>query len=186
MMKKLFILAAIVCSLSIAAFAQDKKTDFSGTWTLDVSKSKLDERARIESMTLTVAQTDKDIKIESKTTRAPRPEGAPAGAGPGGGMGRGGGFGSGDAAETYSLDGKETKIQQESQMGSIPVTLKAKLEGAKLDLSSSRTFSGPNGEMTSTKKESWSLSEDGKTLTVAREQTTPRGTSSSTMVFSKK
>ena len=182
-MKKLLFLTAAVCLFSIAAIAQGRKADFSGSWTLDVSKSKLEERARIESMTMTVTQTDKDIKVDSKTVRAARPEGAPGG---GGGMGRGGGFGSGDASTSYSLDGKETKTEQDSPMGKVPVTFKARLEAGKLNLSSSRTVTTPNGEMTSTTKEDWSISEDAKTLTVAREQTTPRGTSSSTMVFVKK
>ncbi len=186
-MRKLLFLTAAVGLFSIAAIAQDRKADFSGTWTLDVGKSKLDERARIESMTMTVTQTDKDIKVDSKTVRAARPEGAaPGGTGGGGGMGRGGGFGSGDASTTYSLDGKETKTEQDSPMGKVPVTFKAKLDAGKLNLSSSRTVTTPNGEMTSTTKEDWSISEDSKTLTVAREQTTPRGTSASTMVFVKK
>lgn len=184
-MKKVIFAAAVCCLFAISAFSQ-KSTDFSGAWSLDVSKSKLDERARIESMTLTVAQTEKDIKIDSKTTRAPRPEGAPGGMGGGGGMGRGGGFGMGDASETYSLDGKETKIDQEGPNGAIPVVLKAKADGGKLELTSSRTFNTPMGEMTATKKEVWSLSDEGKTLTVVRENTTPRGTSSSTLVFVKK
>jgi hypothetical protein len=42
------------------------------------------------------------------------------------------------------------------------------------------------GEITSTTKEVWTLSPDGKTLTVARENTTPRGTNSSTLIFIKK
>ena len=87
---------------------------------------------------------------------------------------------------TYSLDGKETTIQQEGPMGSVPVTLKAKIDGGKLNLSSARTFNGPNGEISITTKETWTLSDDGKTLTVAREQSSPRGTNSSTMVFTKK
>ena len=181
-MRKLLFLTAAVCLFSISAIAQDRKADFSGAWTLDVSKSKLDERARIESMTMTVTQTDKEITVDTKTVRAPRPEGAPGGTGGGGGMGRGGGFGSGDASTTYSLDGKETKTEQESPMGKVPVTFKAKLDAGKLSLSSSRTM----GEMTATTKEDWSISDDAKTLTVSREQTTPRGTSSSTMVFVKK
>ena len=184
-MKKVFILTAVVFLFATAAFAQ-KATDFSGTWTLDVSKSKLDERARIESMTLTVAQTDKDIKVDSKITRAPRPEGEQPRMGGGGGMGRGGGFGGGDSSMTYSLDGREAKVTQETQMGSVPVTLAGKLDNGKLTLSSSRIYNGPMGEVTLTTKENWTLSEDGKTLTVAREQSTPRGTSSSTLVFSKK
>lgn len=183
-MKKILFIGAALCLFSIAAFAQ--KANYSGTWTLDVSKSKLDERARIESMSMTVAQTEKDIKVDTKTVRAPRPEGAPGGQGGGGGMGRGGGFGNGDASNTYSLDGKETKSEVDGPMGKIPVTMKAVLEAGKLTLSSSRTFSGPNGEMTATTNETWTLGADGKTLTVVREQTTPRGTNSSTMVFVKK
>ncbi|MEP7213384.1 MAG: hypothetical protein ABI791_09930 [Acidobacteriota bacterium] len=185
-MKKTLFAAALCCMLSIAAFAQAKTADFSGTWTLDVSKSKLDERARIESMTLTVNQTAKDIKVDSKTARTPRPEGAPGGMGGGNGMGRGGNFGNGDATTTYTLDGKAMTIQQETQMGSIPVNLIGKLDGGTLNLSSSRTFNGANGEVTATTKETWTLSPDGKTLTVNRESVSPRGTNSSTMVFVKK
>jgi hypothetical protein len=171
--------------MAVGVSAQDKG-NFSGHWELDTSKSKLDERARIQAMTLDVAQTATDVKVQSKTTRAPRPEGAPGGNGQGGGMGRGGGFGGGDSAMTYSLNGKETTVQQDSPMGQVPVTLKAKIDGGKLNLSSSRTFNGPNGEVSISTKETWSLSDDGKTLTVEREQTSPRGTNSSTLVFAKK
>jgi hypothetical protein len=185
-MKKLIFLTAVFCLAAMTALAQDKKTDYSGSWTLDVAKSKLDERMRVESMTMTVAQTDKDIKVETATKRLPPPEGAGGGQGGGRGMGRGG-FGGGDASLVYTLDGKETKIQQDSPMGSIPVTLKAKIEAdGKLKLSSSRTFSGQMGEVTMTTKETWSLSEDGKTLTVKRETETPRGANSAEMVFVKK
>lgn len=184
-MKRIMFAAAACCLFAFAAFAQ-KAPDFSGTWNLDVSKSKLDERARIESLTLSVTQTDKDIKIDSKTARTPRPEGAPGSMGGGRGMGRGGGFGMGDVSESYTLDGKETKISVEGPNGPMPVVLRAEAEGGKLQLTSSRTFSGQMGEMTATKKEVWALSDDGKTLTIVRENSTPRGTSSSTLVFNKK
>lgn len=179
--------------LAISAFAQDKKADFSGNWTLDVSKSKLDERARIESMTMNVTQTDKDLKVETATKRMPPPDGAmQGGGGQGGGMGRGGGFGGGgfgggDSTTTYNLDGKETKISQETQMGAVPVSLKAKIEtDGKLKLSQSRTINTQMGEISITTKETWTLSDEGKTLTVKRETETPRGTNSSEMVFTKK
>ena len=169
--------------LTVAAVsAQNRTANFAGSWTLDASKSKLDERMRIESMTLTVAQTDKELKVETKTKRAARPEGEM-----GGGQGRGGGMGrGGDGTTTYALDGKETKVEQETQMGKIPVIYKANPEkGGKLTLISTRTISGQMGEMTIKTKETWSLSEDGKTLTVKRETETPRGTQTSEMIFTK-
>ena len=184
-MKKVIFLTAVVCLMAFSAFAQ-KKADFSGSWTLDVSKSKLDERARIESMTMNVTQTDKDIKVETATKRTPPPADA-QGNGQGGGMRRGGGFGGGDGTTAYTLDGKETSIEADSPMGKMPVKLKADLgSDGKLKLNSSRTFNSPMGEVSITTKESWSLSEDGKTLTVKREMETPRGTNSSEMVFTKK
>ncbi len=186
-MKKALFFIVFVCLLAVSAFAQDnKKADFSGAWTLDVSKSKLGERARIESMTMNVAQTEKDIKIETATKRLPPPEGANQGGGQGGGMRRGG-FGGGDGTTTYTLDGKETSMEADGPNGKIPVKLKAELESdGKLKLTSSRTFSTQMGEATMTTRETWTLSGDGKTLTVKRDTETPRGTNSSEMVFTKK
>lgn len=183
-MKKQFFLAAVVCLSAIAAFGQARTADHSGTWVLDVSRSKLDERARIESMTMTVSQTDKELKVTTETKRQAPPADGPQG-GRGGGMG-GRGFGGGDGTNTYSLDGKETVIQRETRMGTVPVKQSALLDAGRVRISSSSTFNGPMGEVTMTTKETWSLSADGKTLTVEREMTNPRGTSTSTMVFVKK
>jgi hypothetical protein len=183
-MKKVLFMTAFVCLLAVSAFAQ-KKSDFSGSWTLDVSKSKLDERMRVESMTKTVTQTDKDIKIETATKRLPPPDGAMQGGGQGGG--RRGGFGGGDGTVTYTLDGKESSAEIDGQMGKMPIKLKATVESdGKLKLSSVSTFSGQMGEITITTKETWSLSDDGKTLTIKRESESPRGTQSAEMVFTKK
>ena len=100
-------------------------------------------------------------------------------------MGRGG-FGGGDATTVYSLDGKETIGEAEGPMGKMPVTYKAAVgSDGTLVLSNSRSFNGPMGEIKLTTKETWKLSPDGKTLTVERETTTPRGAQSSTFVFVK-
>jgi outer membrane lipoprotein-sorting protein len=183
-MKKLMFLAAVMCVFSMAAFAQ-KATNYAGTWTLDASKSKLDERMRnIESMTLTVEQTAAELTVTSTTKRAAPPADAQRPAG--GGMGGGRGMGMfGDGKTVYALDGKETKADIDGPNGKTPQALKAKSEGGKLHLSKSMTMTTQMGEMTMTTKEVWELAADGKTLTVSREQTTPRGVSSSTMVFTK-
>ncbi|MEO8648560.1 MAG: hypothetical protein ABI539_05280 [Acidobacteriota bacterium] len=189
-MKKVFTLAAFCCIFAIAATAQ-KAPDFSGTWTLDVSKSQLGERNRIEGMTMTVVQTAKDVKVTTETKRqAPPADAAAAGAGmgrPGGGGGMGRGFGGSDTTNVYTLDGKETTIEVDGPNGKMPMKLKGLVEaGGKATFSTSRTFNSPNGEVTFTTKEAWSLAADGKTLTVIKEQASMRGTNSTTMVFVKK
>ncbi len=175
-MVQIVTLLLIFVFTAISGFAQAKTTDFSGKWTLDTAASKLDERMRIESLTMTVAQTEKEISIETSTKRAAPPEGA---------VGGRGGFGGGDGKTTFSLDGKETTVEQAGPMGTTPVKLKAKIEGGKLSTSSARTMSTQMGEITITTNESWELSSDGKKLTVKRESTTPRGNNSSTLVFTK-
>jgi hypothetical protein len=182
-MAQIIIVLSLLVLSSLTAFSQDKIADFSGAWNLDVAASKLDERSRIESITMTVTQTATDLKIETATKRA-----AAQGdmGGRGGGMGRGGGFGGGDGTTAYTLDGKEKTVQQESPVGNVPVKLKAKTEkDGKLKLTSSRTLDTPMGSVTLTTTETWSLSDDGKTLTLKRDMDSPRGTTSSTMVFRK-
>jgi hypothetical protein len=189
-MKHRYIAAMIVSLLAMAmsAAAQDKATNFSGTWELDVAKSKLGERGMIQSQTLTVTQTGKEITVQTATKRTPPPadtgDSSRAGGRQGGRMG--GGFGGGDDAVTYSLDGKEVKTEVEGRNGKMPVIRQAKVNGGKLKLSSSRTFTGPMGEVTMTTNEKWELSSDGKTLIIDSERTTPRGNESTTRIFIKK
>jgi hypothetical protein len=194
-MKKNLILAAVFTLFAavMSVSAQDKPaeapkpTDFSGKWVLDISKSKLDERMRIESMTLTVAQTAKDIKTESLTKRTPPPNNMT----PGGGRGGMGGMlaGTGPDIHTYSLDGKETTEDASAAnpgMGMAGPRLKAELQkDGTLNLSLVRKFSTPMGEAEASTKEKWTLSADGKMLTIDRDQTTPRGSFSAKMVFTK-
>ena len=184
-MKKIFFLAAMLVAFSAVSFGQAKQTNFSGTWLLDIPKSQISERMRIEGITLTVAQTDKELKVTSETKR-PAPPTDAAQAGPNGpGSGRGMRGFNGDGTVAYSLEGKETIIEIDGPNGKMPIKYKAAMEGGKANLSSSRSFSGPMGDVTVTTKDTWSLSPDGKTLTVVREQTTPRGNSTSTLVFAK-
>jgi hypothetical protein len=193
-MKKTAMLLAVVFALSIGVFAQ-AKPDYSGEWTLDKSKSKLDERmsSSIESMTIKATQTATDIKVETETKRTPPPAGGGQGGGmPGGGQGGGGGRGMGGGSMgpmTYVLDGKETTIEVEGMGGNkMPVKLKANFESdGSLKLSSSRTFTTPNGdEIKTSTKETWILSDGGKTLTIKRESESPRGTQTNEFVLTKK
>lgn len=197
-MKKLSVLSTFFCLLLAAgaAFAQNKATNFAGNWELDVAKSKLPERMRVESMTMNVTQNNKELKVQTRVKRAAPPETSPMESGggmrPDGNRGMvmrgGGGMGGGNSSMTYTLDGKETTVTPESRDGmpSTPIMLQAKMEKAgKLKLISSRSFDTPNGSMSIKTTETWEMS-DGKTLKVTRDMETPRGTMSSEMYFRKK
>jgi alpha-acetolactate decarboxylase len=67
----------------------------------------------------------------------------------------------------------------------MPVTMKAKFDKDSLKVSRSSTFNGPMGEMTVSNKETYTLSADGKTLTVKRESESPRGSFSSESTYKK-
>ncbi len=192
-MTRIIVLTMFVFAACGIAAAQDK-ADFSGKWTLDKERSDLGRAgAGIESITMTVTQKDGKLSVETQTKRGAPPEGTSARPGGGGRMGAGGGrpaglgggFIGGDTSYTYSLDGKETTIQQETPVGTMPLKLKAKQDGLKLSLSQSRTISGPMGDNTITTTEEWNLSADGKTLTVKRENQNPRGAMTTTYVYTK-
>ena len=187
-MKKYVILTAIISLFLVTAVsAQDKAIDFSGNWELDANKSKLGERTRIESMTMNVSQIGMELKVETTTKYAFRSEGETRDEKTGTGMIRkdvSGSFGDTTEVAAYSLEGREIK----SEIPGIPIattTHKTKWEkDGKLHLTSSRPSKTPKGAMTI--KETWTLSADGKTLTVLREQETPQGNLSAEMVFNKK
>ncbi|MEO5859105.1 MAG: hypothetical protein ABIR33_09175 [Pyrinomonadaceae bacterium] len=196
-MKKLTLALFAISIMAAAALAQGK-ANYSGTWNLDKEKSTFAGPMRLDGMSLTVAQSAKEIKVDTTTKRlppndTPPPAGAPTAGIPGGGPGRGmggrgmgGGFGMGDGSSTYSLDGKELKVEMDGPNGKMPVIFKGTQEAdGSLKLSSSRSFNGPMGEITMVMKENWTLSTDGKTLTVDRESTTPRGAQTSKLVFIK-
>ena len=189
-MKKNVILTVII-SLFLAAAtisAQQKTIDFSGNWELDAGKSKLGGQARVESMTMIVSQNGKELKVETKTKHAFTPEAETRGGEKNGEtMVRknvGGTFGDTTQTVAYNLDGVETK----SEIPGIPIAttvFKAKFEkDGKLHLFSSRALENPKGA-TAAVKEIWTLSADGKTLTIVREEETP-GKSSTELVFIKK
>ena len=205
-MKKLSLLAALFCLfLAGAAFAQKDKAgaaNFAGTWELDVAKSKLPERMRVESGTLMVMQTEKELTVATDFKRAPRSENPPPAPpmGDGGGMRpegnrgmrEGGGrgmMGGGNGVLTYSLDGSEKIIESDPPAGAPTGTLKLKAEtgkDGKLKLVSNRSFETQMGAMTVKTVDVWELIDGGKTLKISRETETPRGSQSSEMYFTKK
>jgi hypothetical protein len=84
---------------------------------------------------------------------------------------------------TFNLDGTETS----GEMGRGKFVRKAawSSDGKTLELLTSTTFQGPEGEITGKSSDKLSLSDDGKVLTVTRHSEGPRGPQDSTWVFNK-
>ena len=198
----------LTCALLFAVAAgAAAPTNFAGTWVLDKTKSKdlpPPWAENLESYTLTVTQDEKQLTVENKLNwkegAAPTSggggqasgaggQGGPGGGGGGMGQGRGrGGMGMGmPMSVTYQLDGKETTSESSGARPFLS-TFKAewKDDGKALELTSVRKFTNRDGEQrSSTSKERWELSADGKTLTINRASETPRGEMKSTLAFNK-
>jgi hypothetical protein len=152
----LTMMAALVIPFPVQAQA---KPDFSGTWTLDPQRSTL-----------------------------------PQGRGGRGGGGRGGGRGMagpivikqtaseiviGDAA--YKLDGSESVNQVQGRGGMQQVTSKARWDGAKLVIESTREIQG----FSIGTKEVRSLDAGGKEMVVEMTTSTPQGDLASKLIYTK-
>lgn len=209
-MKRTLIGLTATLALLGGIWSVSASTDFSGTWTLDKSKSKglPPQMDNIESYTMVVTQDDKQLTVENKIVggarmgsdqggsggQGQRPEGAggqgggrrQGGFGQGGGRGGRGGFGMGMGTATYKLDGSETKIESAGGRGGA-ATLSAKWKdgGKSLELTNTRTMNFQGNEVTRTTKERWELADDGKTLKVKRSVEGPQGSQESTLIFVK-
>lgn len=156
--------AAIVCAVSAAGAAA--KVDFSGTWVLDKSKS--EGLPPDMDQTMTVVQAGERVDIETKLSGAQ---------------------GEQTVKDTYVLNGKEMEF--------VPPVLggnKAKAgkrtstptdDGDGFDVREEAVVDGPNGEATIKATRRWTLSADGRTLTIAMSLDGPDGAMHTKRVFAR-
>jgi hypothetical protein len=163
MKRTLALVTALAVVLAVGAMAQGK-TDFSGNWKRDATKSDAPQMGRggpgggapMGDVTLAIAQTAADITMERK-------------------------MGENVQKSTYKLDGSES-VSTSPRGGDIKS--KAKWDGANLVIESTQTMSMGGNEMTITSKEIWSLGADGA-ITVVTTRTTPRGEMTTRTVYTK-
>lgn len=181
-MRKILVGSTLACILlaNVLAVSAAAPANFAGTWTLDKSKSQElpPQWSNLESLTMTVTQDANQLTVETKVAMAQQQDN-----GGGRGMGRGMGMG---GPSTYKLDGTETTVESTGGRGGTS-TLKATWNdgGKSLELKRVSKFNFQGNDVTATTTEVWTLSGDGKTLTVKRTSESPRGTQSSTLVFNK-
>lgn len=155
--------AFVLVAVSVAAAA---KPNFAGTWSLDTAKSECGQRG-CNAETLTVKQDGDKIDVERKFTTQQ---------------------GDRTTNDSYVADNKEgdftMQMMGNSQKGKR--TVKWSADGGALEIKETASIQTPDGgtaNIESTSK--WSLSGDGKTLTIEQTRVSPRGTQTTKRVFNK-
>lgn len=177
-MKRLTLMAGVL-ALALtgiwAVNAQTKGANFAGTWALDKAKSELPPMMQnIDSMSWIVTQDATQITRETKVE-------AGAAAPPGGG---GRGMMGGGRPVTFKLDGSETVV--DNPRGKAVHKVKWLDDGKVLEISTVNTFDMQGETVTMNGMERWELADGGATLKVWQKRESPRGTTESKMVFTKK
>ena len=159
-MKRRIQLAVLALAVAAGTAAAADKPDFTGTWKLDASKSDFGQMRAPDKMERVIDHKDPVIKI--KTTQS-TPNGDRT------------------SETSYTLDGKEQK--QESQRGVVSFT--PKWEGASLVIDIKRTMTIAGEKVEGSGYERWSLSPDGKAMTVDSKMVLPSGEMAMKAVFVK-
>ena len=162
-MKSLAMFSAALVLSGATALAQ---ANFAGTWVLDAKRSQgVPEGVE---MTMTVKHDGNRVQIETNITSPQGQQTIP---------------------DVYVLDGKETDYKPPvigSGTGTGKRTAKWNADKSGLESTESAKITGPDGEAAITATRKWTLSPDGKTLTVDVTMNTPNGEQISKRVFAKK
>jgi hypothetical protein len=131
---------AILAILALAALPALAKPDFTGDWKLNTSKSTFGDFPGPDSMTIKVTHAEPKLTTATKQSSQ---------------------MGDFEMKSTYTTDGKE--CTNEGFQGA-PMKSVVKWEGDTLVLETKGQFGDSDFTMT----QKWTLSDDGKTLTVAQ------------------
>ena len=172
-MKKTFLAALGVASLAIASFPVASMAasapDFSGTWVRDNAKS---TPVSFPTYFLTRGVSSGgggggETVIEVRQTGASLQVTDPA-----------------HALRTLTLDGRTYTVPMETGIQNQTVT--AAVQGASVVVTTRHPFAGLPGNVDTTTRETWTLSPDGRVLTVATVRSLPATTQNFTEVYTKR
>ena len=155
--------AALMAALAAGPALAQGKADFSGNWKANAEKSDPvgggggGGGGGMRDAVTTITQTATELTLVTK-------------------------FGENTRTLTYKLDGSES-VNAGFRGGETKS--KARWDGATLVIESVSNVSGPNGDMQVTSKETRSLSEDGKTMTVVNVSTSSMGERTRKTVYDK-
>jgi len=151
----------LVLLLSASAWAQDAKPNFTGKWNLDVAKSDFGPMPPPDSVVHVIEHKEPNLKVVTTTKSA-----------------------QGEITNERSLttDGKENVNKMRmGPDGEQQVTSTSKWNGKALATSFKLSAQGTDFDI----NDSWTLSDDGKVLTIVRAIKAPQGEFAATTVFNK-
>ncbi|UCF38884.1 MAG: hypothetical protein JSU96_08620 [Acidobacteriota bacterium] len=154
-MMKKSLLIPLLLALSVTIFAADKP-DFSGEWVLNVAKSDFGPLPGPTLMTQQIEHKEPALKVRFHSE----------------GM-----QGSMDGEVAYTTDGAECK----NQIGDVDITSTLTWEGVSLKVKSVLDIQG----MSIDAEDTWTLSEDGQTITVDRFMSSSMGDAEQTLIMEK-
>jgi hypothetical protein len=150
------LVAALTVTAFAASLAAQTKTNYSGTWKLNVSKSDFGPIPGPDSQTNVIEHNDPVLKVNASVENAQ---------------------GKQNATLTYTTDGKEVMNKQ----GPRDIKSTVVWEGSNLVVNSKFSL----GDNDVTVKSVWTLSADGKTLTENRHLAAQMGEADQKLVFEK-
>lgn len=160
-MKKAILFVAVVCVLSASVWAQGAKPDFSGKWTMDLTKSDFGPMPGPDSIVNVIEHKEPALKIA--TTQK-------------------GQQGEITNERNLTTDGKENPNKMRTMGGEQQeVKSTSRWDGRKLMTAFKLDVQGGVLEVT----DAWELSDDGKVMTVVRDLKTAQGAFTQKIVFTK-
>ena len=162
MRRSMLVALVALAVLSLGALGAMAKTDFSGTWVLDIKQSEGIWQGT--EQTLTVKQEGERIDVELK---AKSPQGERT------------------IKESYVPDGREVEFAPPGSLGKGKRTAKWTADGTGIEISDLYDVQTPEGADTMKAWRKWTLSGEGKTLTIEQTLDTPQGTQQSKRIFNK-
>jgi hypothetical protein len=156
------------------------QTDFSGTWVLDQSGSSIKQSGQPNKKTagaaaqkkldlskvdqrLVIKQTATDLVVENGVSRKGK---------------------AGKGSQTFRLDGSESTNQTAGKRGQVKA--RANWDGGILLIKGTEKISSKKGETNANHEQKWSLSEDGRILTIVTVRSMQHGRNlTSTLVYKK-
>ena len=161
-----YLFSIILCATLLApgyAYSSKAKTDFSGKWVLSEDKSEMGEGRFRRSANIAIEQDGNNLKLERTRTGRDGQEMT--------------------TTQDMTLDGKEVVNERENRTTKTTATWSE--DGTSLNVNSTMAFTRDGQTFESTSKEVWTLSEDGKTLTILYTSSSQRGDTKATLVYDK-